>query len=113
VPKPAQAAFLRALQERKVLPVGATRPISVDLAATHRPIQTLVDDGIFRTDPAMCVTRNVRELETALATAAALTTDGIVALSDLPESLRAGSSSTRWIRRGRTLQKKLKRCGLT
>ena len=38
---PAQAALLRALEQREVLPIGATRPVPVDvrvLAATHQPL---------------------------------------------------------------------------
>jgi DNA-binding NtrC family response regulator len=53
LPEPAQAALLRVLQEREVVPVGGTRPISVDLriiAATHRPLQTLVEQQRFRAD---------------------------------------------------------------
>jgi transcriptional regulator with AAA-type ATPase domain len=50
---PAQAALLRALQEREVVPVGATRPIKVDLrvlAATHKPLEAMVARGEFRSD---------------------------------------------------------------
>ena len=50
---PAQAALLRVLQEREVLPVGATRPIATDvrvLAATHRPVEGLSAQGAFRAD---------------------------------------------------------------
>jgi transcriptional regulator of acetoin/glycerol metabolism len=46
---PAQAALLRALQEREVLAVGATKPVPVDLrvvAATHREL----DEISFRPD---------------------------------------------------------------
>jgi DNA-binding NtrC family response regulator len=48
-----QAALLRVLQEREVVPVGATRPIKVDIrvvAATHRPLDTLAARGEFRSD---------------------------------------------------------------
>jgi hypothetical protein len=50
---PAQAALLRVLQEREVLPVGATRPIATDvrvLAATHRPVESLSAQEAFRAD---------------------------------------------------------------
>jgi DNA-binding NtrC family response regulator len=51
--KESQAALLRVLQEREVLPVGGTRPLAVDLrvlAATHRPLKDLVAKGQFRAD---------------------------------------------------------------
>lgn len=50
---PAQAALLRVLQEREVLPVGATKPIATDvrvLAATHRPVEALSRQDAFRPD---------------------------------------------------------------
>jgi len=53
LPLPAQAAFLRVLQEREVAPVGGTRPVKVDLrvlAATHRPLELMVMRGEFRGD---------------------------------------------------------------
>jgi transcriptional regulator of acetoin/glycerol metabolism len=53
LPLPAQAALLRALQEREVVPVGGVRPIKVDLrvvAATHRPLEQLAERGAFRQD---------------------------------------------------------------
>jgi transcriptional regulator with AAA-type ATPase domain len=47
-----QVALLRLLQEREVTPVGATKPLRVDLrvvAATHRPVDAL-EAGGFRSD---------------------------------------------------------------
>jgi two-component system, NtrC family, response regulator HydG len=48
-----QAKLLRALEERSITPVGATSPVSVDvrvLAATNRPLDSLVAQGSFRAD---------------------------------------------------------------
>jgi two-component system response regulator PilR (NtrC family) len=48
-----QAKLLRALQERKVRPVGGDREIPVDvrvLAATHRDLTGMVRSGLFRAD---------------------------------------------------------------
>jgi transcriptional regulator with GAF, ATPase, and Fis domain len=53
LPPEAQAAFLRVLQEGEVMPVGATRPVKVDirlLAATHRDLEALGRDNQFRAD---------------------------------------------------------------
>jgi DNA-binding NtrC family response regulator len=53
LPLAAQAALLRVLQEGEVLPVGASRPVKVDvriLAATHRPVTQLVARGQMRED---------------------------------------------------------------
>ena len=50
---PSQAALLRVLQEREVVPVGGTRPIKVDVklvAATHHDLQALVAADRFRQD---------------------------------------------------------------
>jgi DNA-binding NtrC family response regulator len=49
----AQAALLRTLQEREVLPIGATRPIKVDVrvvCASSREFGSLVREGRFRRD---------------------------------------------------------------
>jgi DNA-binding NtrC family response regulator len=48
-----QAALLRVLQEREVVPLGASAPVAVDLrvvAATHRDLDALVAAGDFRAD---------------------------------------------------------------
>jgi len=53
LPLASQAAFLRALQEQEVTPVGATKPVPVDFrlcAATHRDLDRLVEGGAFRGD---------------------------------------------------------------
>jgi DNA-binding NtrC family response regulator len=53
LPPTSQAALLRVLQEREVMPVGATKPIPIDLrvvAATHRDLKTLAASGSFRQD---------------------------------------------------------------
>jgi DNA-binding NtrC family response regulator len=53
LPAPAQAALLRVLEEREVRAVGATTSTTVDLrvvAATHRDLEDLVEEGAFRDD---------------------------------------------------------------
>jgi transcriptional regulator with AAA-type ATPase domain len=53
LPLTAQAALLRVLQEREVVPVGGSRPVKVDLrvvAATHRPLERMAAAGEFRAD---------------------------------------------------------------
>ena len=53
MPLALQARLLRVLSEREVLPVGATRPVSVNIrviAATHAPLETLVLQRRFRDD---------------------------------------------------------------
>jgi len=53
LPASAQAVFLRVLQESEVVPLGATRPVKVDirvLAATHRDLEALVAENRFRAD---------------------------------------------------------------
>jgi transcriptional regulator of acetoin/glycerol metabolism len=53
LPAAAQAALLRVIQEREVMPIGAVRPVAVDLrivCATHRDLDVLVERGTFRAD---------------------------------------------------------------
>ncbi|MEM1022496.1 MAG: sigma 54-interacting transcriptional regulator [Myxococcota bacterium] len=53
LPLPAQAKFLRVLQERKVMPVGGTEARPVDfrlVSATHQDLRARVAQGAFRGD---------------------------------------------------------------
>lgn len=48
-----QVKLLRAIQEKAVRPVGASKEISIDvriLSATHKDLETLVEEGQFRQD---------------------------------------------------------------
>ena len=48
-----QIALLRVLQEQEVMPIGASRPVTVDVrlvAATHKALDRMVDSGSFRAD---------------------------------------------------------------
>ena len=50
---PVQAKLLRVLEDKKVTPVGGTKPKSVDVrivAATNRKLDRLMEDGEFRQD---------------------------------------------------------------
>jgi len=53
MPPTMQVKLLRVIQEREVLPLGATRPVKVDVrfvAATNRDVQDMVRRGEFRQD---------------------------------------------------------------
>jgi DNA-binding NtrC family response regulator len=53
LPLSQQAKLLRAVQEKEVVPVGETRARKTDvrlLAATHRDLESMVDQGTFRED---------------------------------------------------------------
>ena len=48
-----QAKLLRVLQEREVLPVGASTPVKIDVrivASTNRDLEALIRNGLFRAD---------------------------------------------------------------
>jgi DNA-binding NtrC family response regulator len=53
MPRGVQVKLLRALQEREVTPVGGSEAISVDVrvvAATHRDLEGMIEEGTFRED---------------------------------------------------------------
>jgi two-component system, response regulator FlrC len=53
MPLALQAKLLRAIQEREVLPVGATKPVAIDvriIAAANRDLASEVAEGRFRAD---------------------------------------------------------------
>lgn len=53
IPLPTQVALLRALQEREIVRVGGTRPVSIDvrlISATNKDLHALVKEGKFRED---------------------------------------------------------------
>ena len=53
MPLELQSRLLRVLAEREVLPIGASRPISIDvrvISASHHPLQQRIDSGHFRAD---------------------------------------------------------------
>ena len=48
-----QAKLLRALQERKITPIGGTQPVPIDIhliAATNKNLKTMSSEGTFRED---------------------------------------------------------------
>ena len=56
MPRDMQSRLLRVLAEREVLPIGATRPVPVNLrviAATHRDLPALVREGLLPRRPVL------------------------------------------------------------
>ena len=53
LPAPAQAALLRVLESKRIMRVGSTKEIPVDVrvvAATHRDLEAMCETGAFRSD---------------------------------------------------------------
>jgi transcriptional regulator with PAS, ATPase and Fis domain len=53
VPLALQSKLLRVIEAREILPVGATTPVKVDvrlIAATHRDLAAMIEQGTFRED---------------------------------------------------------------
>jgi len=53
MPLSVQAKLLRVLQEGEVRPVGSTQPVTVDariISATHRDLEQMITEGLFRQD---------------------------------------------------------------
>ncbi|TMB38678.1 MAG: AAA family ATPase [Deltaproteobacteria bacterium] len=53
IPLDLQGKLLRVMQEKTFVPVGATRPVTVDvrvISATNKPLRQEVDEGRFRED---------------------------------------------------------------
>ena len=53
LPLQVQPKLLRALEEKEIMPVGADAPVKVDtrvIAATHRDLEQMVQEGSFRQD---------------------------------------------------------------
>ena len=53
MPMPLQTRLLRVLQEREIMRLGATAPLPIDvrvIAATHQPLESLIEQGRFRRD---------------------------------------------------------------
>ncbi|MFO0761857.1 MAG: sigma-54 dependent transcriptional regulator [Byssovorax sp.] len=53
LPLPLQVKLLRALETGEIMPVGASRPVTVDvrlISATHRPLEAMVEQKLFRDD---------------------------------------------------------------
>lgn len=65
MPLSMQASLLRALQEKKVTPVGSNEEVDIDcriVCATNKPLEKMVEEGTFRLD--LLHRLNVFEIET-------------------------------------------------
>ena len=68
-----QVKLLRVLQEREIERLGGTAPIKVNvrlIAATHRPLENLIEEGTFRDRPVLPA-RGLHDLRAAAARAEA------------------------------------------
>ncbi len=99
LPLAMQVKLLRAIQEKRIRPVGATREIEIDvrlISATHKDMNALVAEGQFRQDLFFRIhvielrmlqsydhPGNVRELENILERASALCEDDLIQTEDL------------------------------
>ncbi len=100
LPPPAQAALLRVLQEREVVPIGESLAVRVDvrvLAATHVDLAARVADGRFRRDLLARLTGLIVELpplaerreDVAILVAALLRSAGAGTATLTPDAARA------------------------
>ena len=115
LPPAAQAALLRVLEEHEVRAVGATTATRVDLrvvAATHRDLDALVEDGKFRED----LVARLAGFELELPALAERRVDlGLMLTEILPPNAQLGAAAARalfaygWPRNVRELARAIER----